>query len=248
MMFRNPFVIEDGVLVKYTGKKSRVVIPDKVTAIRSNAFYENRKLVEVVIPEGVTEIGDCAFSSCSNLEIVHLPASITHIGEWAFAWCWKLRRISLPNIEEIHYAAFYHCSRLEELVLPDREFLCGSEAFSDCKKLADKNDFIIVKTMLFQYIGNDKTVTIPDGIKTIGSEAFSNQSVETVVCPDSLVIIMPKAFICCENLTSITIPNKLTEIREDAFWGCGKLKTFVAPEGSTTQQYVEENSIKFKEI
>ena len=39
------FIIEDNVLIKYRGNKARVVIPDGVTIIGSDAFREDRKSV-----------------------------------------------------------------------------------------------------------------------------------------------------------------------------------------------------------
>lgn len=41
--FCKEFIIRDGVLLKYKGKKSRVVIPDTVTVIGASAFRDNKK-------------------------------------------------------------------------------------------------------------------------------------------------------------------------------------------------------------
>jgi hypothetical protein len=67
------FVIENGILKKYTGIDENVVIPDGVTEIGNRAFYWNTKLKTVIIPDGVTSIGDSAFTGCEKLTI-HAPA------------------------------------------------------------------------------------------------------------------------------------------------------------------------------
>ena len=244
--FMKGFVIRDGVLLAYKGKKSRVVIPDTVTAIGMGAFYCNNKLVEVVIPEGVTEIRDEAFSYCRKLETVHIPAGVKVIGESAFKSCNNLRKIALPDIEKIHYAAFHKCENLEEVILPDSEILVASLAFAGCPKLADNEGFIILKKFLFDYIGEAAHITIPDGVRVIGSEAIAwHDCFETVVCPDSVEVVLPYAFCGCYNMISVTIPNKMAQIREEAFLNCGRKTRICAPEGSEAQRYVEENSITF---
>lgn len=67
------FVIEKGVLKKYTGPGGDVVIPDGVTRIGKEAFKECENLTGIVIPDSVTSIGREAFYYCSNL-IIHAPA------------------------------------------------------------------------------------------------------------------------------------------------------------------------------
>lgn len=47
----NDFVIEDGVLVKYNGKESRVVIPEGVRVIGTSAFYGNKTIKTIEIRE-----------------------------------------------------------------------------------------------------------------------------------------------------------------------------------------------------
>ena len=70
------FVIEKGVLLKYVGKGSEVVIPGKVKEIGGNAFYDCKSLKSVTIGDNVTYVWDGAFRGCSKLE------SITVVKKW----------------------------------------------------------------------------------------------------------------------------------------------------------------------
>ena len=81
------FIIENGILKKYTGAGGDVVIPEGVTEIGASAFYWFKNLQSVVIPEGVTKIGDSAFSHCENLQSVVIPEGVTKIGVSAFSCC-----------------------------------------------------------------------------------------------------------------------------------------------------------------
>ena len=73
----------DGVLVTYSGSASEPKIPSTVKYI-SNAFASNASVKKLVIPDGVTGICTEAFLECKNLAEATVPASVTSIGEYAF--------------------------------------------------------------------------------------------------------------------------------------------------------------------
>ena len=70
----------------------------------------------------------------------------------------------------------------------------------------------------------DKTVvviTIPEGINTIGRDAFKGcTSLTSIDIPNSVTSIATLSFARCTGLTFIHIPKSVTTIGEGAFEGC----------------------------
>ena len=69
------FVIEDGVLKKYTGSDTHVVIPDGVKEIGYEAF-RYKKMTGVTIPASVETIGTSAFEDCYQLTDITIPGTV----------------------------------------------------------------------------------------------------------------------------------------------------------------------------
>lgn len=69
MSNNSDFQIEDGVLIRYTGKDKDVVIPDSVTKIGDRAFKDCTSLTSITIPNRVTWIGKYVFYGCQNIKI-----------------------------------------------------------------------------------------------------------------------------------------------------------------------------------
>ncbi len=90
------YVMENGVVLGYTGSDKKLTIPDKdysgnpVTAIGDSAFAGNTTITSVNLPASLTQIGAQAFEGCSSLESVNTPNSVTTIGKAAFKNCTKL--------------------------------------------------------------------------------------------------------------------------------------------------------------
>ena len=119
--------------------------------------------------------------------------------------------------------------------------------------MSNIKDFVINNGVLEGYNGREKEVIIPDGITTIGSEAFRNFTgitkiiipdgveviedsafsncgrLESIVIPDSVKTIGKYAFSSCENLEEIVIPKGIVHISSGAFWDCKKLKRIEVP-------------------
>ncbi|MCR5457173.1 MAG: leucine-rich repeat domain-containing protein [Clostridiales bacterium] len=86
-------------------------------------------------------------------------------------------------------------------------------------------DFEIEGTVLKKYKGTDTVVSVPDGVKTIATYAFTNSKVKTVSLPESVLTIDRYAFFNCETIENVTVPSSCVEIQTGAFIGCSSLKS-----------------------
>ncbi|MDE5768808.1 MAG: leucine-rich repeat domain-containing protein [Oscillospiraceae bacterium] len=57
-----------GVLTKYTGIATEIIIPNGVTGIGDHAFQDCKNLTNIIIPDSVTNISKYAFNGCKNLK------------------------------------------------------------------------------------------------------------------------------------------------------------------------------------
>ena len=166
----------------------------------------------VVIPEGVfyqgrtlkvTSIGNSAFNNCSGLTSVTIPNSVTSIGNYAFSGCSGLTIVKVPVTD---YSAFCN-NKLVGLIL---------QSIGKPIMLIDDKG------------GEIKNFVIPDGVTSIGYEAFSGCSgLTNVTIPNSVTSIGYRAFSGCSGLTSVTIPNSVTSIGNYAFSGCSGLQKVI---------------------
>ena len=104
--------------------------------------------------------------------------------------------------------------------------------------IADTYMGLPVKTILKEAFYDNDTITsvlIPDSVTEIGDQAFSSCSkLTSVVIPDSVTTIGDKAFIYCINLTSVVIGDSVTTIGGQAFSNCSKLTSVTMGNGVTS--------------
>ncbi len=85
------------------------------------------------------------------------------------------------------------------------------------------------------YRSSIKSVTITDGVTTIGAWAFSScTSLISITIPDSVTAIGERAFESCTGLISVIIPDSVTTIGNHTFYNCTSLTNVTIPDGVTT--------------
>ena len=98
----------------------------------------------------------------------------------------------------------------------------GERIFQGCPCLADETGFVIVNNILYEYLGKNIVVSIPDGVTRISEGAFDG----------------------CEQLNELHIPNSVSCIGENAFDGRCNLTIFASVD-SFAKEYAEQNGIDF---
>lgn len=215
------------ILYAYIGNEQNVTIPNSVTVIGDGAFYACGKLSSVIIPNGVTSIGKDVFRECYSLTNIAIPASVTSIGEYAFYLC-QSAQVTIPdNVTSIANEAFGHVKHIvyhgEATGSPwgayhINGFIDGDFVYEDD-----------TKTKLYVYVGNNESVSIPDGVTTIEKYAFySSINLKSVIIPNGVNSIDNYAFDECYGLESITIPDGLTNIGRGAFAYCINLSNLIS--------------------
>lgn len=114
-------------------------------------------VTEITIPDNVTSIGDNAFWDCSELKSVEIPNSVTNIGIYAFRGCSGLTSITLPdNGVYVKGGAFAYCTSLVNVTIPENADGIDDSTFKGCSKLWSK----WIRTMEQSSVGNAIALTV----------------------------------------------------------------------------------------
>jgi len=172
-------------------------------------WHDHRSsITALIIEDGVTHIGRSAFAGLSGITSVFIPSSVKYIGHEAFAGCTGLTSITIPaSVANIAEKAFG----------PGLAYITVHEDNPAYSSL-DGVLFNKAKDTLKEYPAERKypmgerrgAYTIPDGVKHIGTRAFSGAAgLTSVTLPKSVASIGFGAFMDCSGLVSITIQNPL---------------------------------------
>lgn len=244
--------IKGNVLVKYTGSKPTVIIPNEVKSIGDNAFKDCTSLVNVTIPRSVESIGKKAFST--NL------GSVSYEGnedDW--------RHILLYIDEEYDTTGSnigkedgtgLRYKTISSTVGGTRWAANGTQSYWKAKTSSEWTVGMQIET--YRGKNNSSGISIPFGatdindnafketgihfasipntVKSIGNRAFYGAYFSEGFCiPDGVTSIGEAAFEECYFLDgSIIIPDSVTSIGDDAFYKCTLLKSVELSKGMTS--------------
>ena len=237
----------------------KVIIPNSVRVINSEAFYNCKSLEYVGFSNGLASIEAKAFDGCTSLKKIDLPDSLISIGDYAFQNCESFRCVIIPEgVKSIGRYAFFACDNLKCIILSDSVESIGSSAFSQCENLsyvnyegsesdwnAIENDatIIIGKTALcFNYGISDTTPGVIYEIADTGTYAtvvnYFGNDIDVVIADTysglPVTSIGSLAFAENESLRSISLPESIESIGVFAFKNCPCLISVNMTEGLKT--------------
>ena len=221
-----------------------VTIEDGVTSIGEGDFKYCSKLSSITIPGSVTSIGDYAFSNCSSLTEVVFEGNAPSIDDSAFddvtATC------HYPADHDTWTAAVRQNYGGTLTWVRPGQYTVQGECGDDVIWTLDSDGPLTISGTgpmwsAFNFTGdfnayrnNIKTVTIEEGVTSIGTYAFSYcANLTTVTIPDSVTSIGDYAFDGCASLLSIDIPESVTSIGDSVFCDCTSLSSVSIPDSIT---------------
>lgn len=219
-----------------------VILPESVTVIGKQAFCRCEKLSSINLPSGLMEIGDSAFASCSALKNITFPDTLEKIGPYAFEHCSQLTEVQLPkDLQTIGESSFCRCTLLSNVIV-SKETDIQSLAFDHTPWFEQKvkQDGYMISGPRLLAVSSDLTeFVIPENITDIADFAFYKSKIRKIVIPSSVITIgyanfekslieelqldcnierIPSYFCSeCKNMKSLTLPNSVRCIEEDAF-------------------------------
>lgn len=164
----------------FKGCESLVYInlPEKVSVIDEEAFSKCKGIVALDLSNTMlTRLEKNAFSDCEGLLCVGLPGVIDSIGDGAFLGCKNISVFRAPSVNHIGSMAFADSSYIKNVVFSnDTKF--EQDSFAPTTNVWTNSrcvdNLIICGDRLMKYIGKNKKILLPEGIKYIDSNAFDN--------------------------------------------------------------------------
>ena len=194
------------------------------------------------VPKGIQIIGEAAFNECKSLTNIKLSDSVTSIEAYAFEGCTHISSIILPdNVNSIGVNPF-ESTIITVKLSPDHPYLAvidGALFIKPDKTLVYcpclKESFVVPDGI--QTIGDNafsgcfklRDITLPQSVLYIGKHAFDSCAIKSITIPENVDQISGYTFRMCNDLTNIMLSDNLEGIGDGAFFGCSSLKSITIP-------------------
>jgi hypothetical protein len=204
-----------GTLIQYPvgSLATSYVMPNTVTNIGMEAFFNAPNLTSVTLGTNVSVIGGAAFENAGALASITFPNSVTMISGDAFAECSGLTNIALgTGVTNIQYQAFLGCPDVLAV-----NVAAGNPAFNSVNGvLFNKSQTALV---LYPAASSGTSYVIPNSVTNVTTYAFMDSyNLSSITLGTNVQSIGDSAFQFCFNLTSITLPNSVTNIGFSVFY------------------------------
>ena len=222
------------------GSLVTVKLPESMTEVGEDIFADCKTLRGVKLPEGVAHIEGAAFQGCNILEKLNFPAKLTSVGDNAFRSCLSLELDNLPN-SLLYVGREAFCDVPLKALKLDRKVEMGAGAFSNTPiteiEMATPCDSILGET--FSNCPNLTKITIGEGLKYIGYNAFSNSPIKEANLPSTLRDISSYAFLgyssYCPFINDIQPENHIRYIGKVAYQCVDRdLEEYTIKDGTVT--------------
>ena len=217
--------------VKVSGEMTSQIMKDLLAEMDVyNAADYPKIALDLGNTTGLTNISNY-FYDCYGLTSIVFPEGVTSIP--SFSNCSNLTSITIPaSVKNV--SSIINCKKLTTFEVAE-----NNEYFSTS---ADGKILYKDKTTLEAYPSASGDVTIPNGVTSIGYEAFCGcNSLTSVTIPDNVTSIDYYAFDNCKNLESVTIGAGVTSIESDSFERCSSLTNIKVSENN--QKYSSDGKM-----
>lgn len=218
---------------------TKIIIPTSVKTIEDGAFINCSNLADITIPSSVMTIGKNVFSGCSSLPVIDdikyadtylieavnkdleqysIKDDCRFIGDKAFKDCASLKDIYIPNsIFSLADSAFMNCTVLKTISFPNTISLIGKDVFTNSNL-----KYITIDVVDFS---SDNIISNQFDTNYTLQYLYKDNVIKDDFCfPEDCKVIGKNALYYCLDITSVTIPNSVKSIGENAFTGCYCLK------------------------
>ena len=203
-----------------------LIVDANVKVIYTTAFANNTYITKVVLPEGLVEIQSNAFEFCYGLKEVNIPSTVQKIDTRAFYYCSALDTVTFTQGSDdlliIGDNAFANTSSLKSIALPARLYSIGNNTFyltglesitfAENSALVEIGDYAFSQTPVIE-------LAIPAGVVKIGNFAFFDcKALLSITFQEGLISIGDYAFAGSDELLSVSFPASLKTLGASVFY------------------------------
>ena len=197
-------------------------------------------LETIIVSEGVKSLSKFAFSYCKSLVSVILPSSLEMIDTAVFEGCTALKSITMPMDVKVVRNIFEGCESLSSFTIikgiekHTNEVIDSGNFSKDPITSAKDGDEVFFDYDYYAYYYKKASEPFSfskkknQGGDSNGCMVDMNIPLKEVVILDGVVSIKREFCFNQTELSTIVIPDSVTEIGADAFEGCISLKTIIA--------------------
>ncbi len=217
-----------------------VTLPQELVTVGEYGFYDCAGMTSYTLPQTLESIEEYAFSQNTSLSMIEIPDSVTKISRFAFAEDYALIEVVFgpeSELPRIGYAAFAYTG-INSFRVPKNVSTIGQEAFAGSKDLtsltfAEGSRLDIIPAYFLKGSEQIQSITFENGSALTSIAAHGFEGMRNLYSIDfgnaKLANIDNFAFRYDASLSSITLPETVTDIGRYAFYGCNALTRLEIP-------------------